>query len=309
MSCGLKKIQEGWVFNNPEWEACSSNQIEYLLVKEIVGMACALFFTCFLETTLVVGPPVLPTPKLVGDVLNHGKVDVTILSPAIIEEQCRTPGGLESLRKTKSVYYAGALLASKAGDLLISHTHVIPPIGSSEAGGYLTTGNDLPDSWAYVRFLEPAGAVFEHRFDDLYELIFVRQPDYSTQIIFYLYPERDGYETKGLWTEHPTQKGLWKIIGRADDHSALIGGHGYEGPVLLIDLYPGPMEDDHASFIASLQPNIDNVNRQVHSAVKLRADRIIMAKKKKPFFRTAKGTVGRIQTLRLYKEEIAAIFE
>jgi acyl-coenzyme A synthetase/AMP-(fatty) acid ligase len=287
-----------------------------------------------MNTISVLGPSAPPNPENVLDVIKYGQIDTAVLTPALIEEICRSPEGLEALRKLSSVQYAGAPLAKQTGDLLASHTQVTMLIGSTEVGGYHVMGHDKADAWEYGRFHERIGAVFEHRFDDLHELVFVRQADSEIQMIFKVYPELDRYETKDLWTEHPVHKGLWKIIGRADDHvsfshgeglhasrlepeieahpavkSALIGGHGYPAPVLLIELYPGTeYENDQASFVASLQPYIDKVNAQVHECVHLSSDRIVMSKMEKPFARTIKGSVGRVQTIASYKKEIGEYF-
>ncbi|OQE20888.1 hypothetical protein PENFLA_c015G05828 [Penicillium flavigenum] len=301
----------------------------------LVGMILVLASTSFVHTTLVIGPPTMPTPETVMDILRYGQVKVALLTPAVIEELCLTPTGINALRNLKSVHYAGAPLSAKAGDMLISHTQVVPTIGSTESGGYLTSVHDKKEAWDYVSFQKHAGAVFEHRFDDLYELIFVRQPDSKLQSIFRLYPDLDRYPTSDLWIEHPEHKGLWKIVGRSDDHvsfshgeglyasrlepeievhpavkSALIGGHGHSAPVLLIELYPGAVEEDSLDqFLDSLQPNIEKVNAQVHDCVNLSTDRIIIATKEKPFIRTVKGSVGRMQTLNLYRDEVSALFE
>jgi acyl-coenzyme A synthetase/AMP-(fatty) acid ligase len=297
-------------------------------------MMFILSLTTFNNTIIVVGPSAPPTPQTVLDVIKYGKVNSALLTPALIEEICLSETGLDTLRGLTYVQYAGAPLAAKAGNLLVSHTNVVPTIGSTEAGGYITKRHDKKDAWDYISFHENAGAVFEPRFDDLHELVFVRQPDDRMQSIFKLYTDRDRYETNDLWAEHPVYKGLWKIIGRADDHvsfshgeglhasrlepdieahpavkSALIGGHGYSGPVLLLELYGGTLdENDRDSLFDSLQSNIDKVNAQVHECVALSADRIIIATEDKPFVRTVKGSVGRVQTLASYKDEIAALF-
>lgn len=298
-------------------------------------MILVLALTSFIDTTLVIGPATPPTPETVVDIMKYGQVKIAVLTPAIIEELCLTPIGTNALRNLKSVHYAGAPLSAKAGDMLISHTRVVPTIGSTETGGYITSVHDKKEAWDYVVFQKHAGAVFEHRFDDLYELVFVRQPDSKIQSIFQLYPDLDRYPTSDLWVEHSDHKGLWKIVGRSDDHvsfshgeglyasrlepeieihpavkSALIGGHGHSAPVLLIELYPEAVkEDSHDQFIASLQPNIEKVNAQVHDCVNLSAGRIIIATKEKPFVRTVKGSVGRMQTLTLYKNEVSALFD
>lgn len=150
-----------------------------------------------------------------------------------------------------------------------------------------------------------------------------------------VYPDRDRFETKDLWVQHPVHKGLWKIVGRTDDYmvlshgdglyaaslepeieahpavrSALIGGHGRPAPVLLVELYPDAIaEGDREEFLSSLQPYLEKVNERCHDCVKLSRDRVIFATEEKPFLRTIKGSVARLQTLDLYRDEIAALFD
>lgn len=223
-----------------------------------------LAFTTFLHSTVVIGPPTPPTPQIVVDILRYGHVDGTLLTPALVEELCRTPTGFDALCKLGFILYAGAPLSVTAGGQLVSHVVLSPTIGSPEAGPYLTVIHDNKDAWNYVKFQRQAGAVFEHRFNDLYELVFVRQPDDRLddrlQQISQVYPHKDRFETNDLWVKHPVDEGLWKIIGRTDDYvalshadglhastlepgieahtsvrCALIGGHGRPAPVLIVE--------------------------------------------------------------------------
>lgn len=157
------------------------------------------------------------------------------------------------------------------------------------------------------------------------------------QQIFLLYPDREQFETKDLWSEHPTRKGLWKIVGRTDDYvplshadglyaaalepgieqhpkvkAALIGGHGRPLPALLVELHDEievVSDAGRQAMIESLQPYIDKVNEHCHECVKLSPERLIFASEGKPFVRTVKGSVARLPTLELYKEGISALFE
>jgi hypothetical protein len=62
-------------------------------------------------------------------------------------------------------------------------------------------------------------------------------------------------------------------------------------------------------MVESLQPYIDKVNENCHECVKLSPERLIFASGDRPFIRTVKGSVARMPSLQLYKEEIAALFE
>lgn len=134
-----------------------------------------------------------PDPQTIVDILKFGQVDGTLLPPALIEELCRTPPGFEALCKLQFIIYAGAPLSVTTGEQLVPHVDLNPAIGSTEAGPYQTIVHDNKDAWSYVKFQKQAGAVFEHRFNDLYELVFVRQPDDRLQQIFQVYPLKDLY--------------------------------------------------------------------------------------------------------------------
>lgn len=305
-----------------------------LTARQLVGTALTLAMTSFLHSTMVIGPSTPPSPATVMGVLRYGRVKAALFPPSIIEELCLMPEGLGALRSLEMLYYAGATLATKAGDQLASHTFLFCLIGSTEGGAYPMALHDKRDAWNYVKFQKNSGVEFEKRVNDLYELVFVRPPGHPAPQVFDAYPDRDRFETNDLWEKHPVYEGLWKILGRMDDYvalshgdglyvaalepeieahaavkSALIGGNGRPAPVLVVELYPEATErNDRGGFISSLQPYIENVNARCHDCVKLSAERVVVASEAKPFIRTVKGSVSRLQTLELYKEEIAALF-
>ncbi|KAL2789358.1 hypothetical protein BJX66DRAFT_339351 [Aspergillus keveii] len=272
-----------------------------------VGMLLSIGMTTYLNMTAVIGPPGPPTPDIIP---------------------------LEAVRGLKYLLYSGATLSAKSAELIIQHTKLLSGVGTTEAGGYWTTVPKQHDAWEYLGFPKHLGATFEHRMDDLHELVWVRDDSLPLQQIFKMYPELDRFETKDLWREHPVHKGLWKIIGRLDDYvylshadglhasslepeitahpsvkSAVIGGHGRPAPVLLVELNPGSeYEDNHQSLIENLEPYIQKVNERVHECVRLSAERVAVATKEKPFVVTVKDSIARLQTLALYKDEIAALF-
>lgn len=292
--------------------------------------------TSFIHTTIVLGPSAPPSPEIVVNILRYGHVQGALLTPALTDELCLKPHGLEALRELKYLHYTGAPLSAKTGKQLENHVMISSAVGSSEAGPYFAAVHDHPDAWDYLVFQKHLGAKFEHRMNDLYELVFVRQPETGVQQIFKVYPELDRFPTNDLWREHPVHKGLWKIIGRADDYiylshadglhasslepeieahpgikSALIGGHGRSAPVLIVEPFPEAdlnTDSGRQALIISLQPYIDKVNSRCHECVQLSNERLIFACKEKPFVRTIKGSVARLQTLALYEDEISALF-
>jgi acyl-CoA synthetase (AMP-forming)/AMP-acid ligase II len=303
----------------------------------LVGMMMVLSITTYAHGTLVIGPPTPPSADTVVDIFKHGRVDSALLTPALIDEMCLNNRALSALRNLRMVSYGGAPLSRKSGDLLAPYVQLVPAIGSTEVGGYFTKFRRDDKDWDYIEFQKHAGAVFEPRSGDLHELVFVRAPECKMQQIFLLYPDLDRFETKDLWVEHPTRKGLWKIVGRMDDYlplshgdglyaaslepeieqhpkvkAALIGGHGRPLPVLLVELHDETevaSDAGHKAMIKSLQPYIDKVNEHCHDCVKLSPERLIFASGDKPFIRTVKGSVARMPSLELYKEQISALFE
>ena len=296
-----------------------------------------LCMTGYIRTVVVLGPSTQPTPEIVQDIIVHGRVEGAILPPNLIDQMCSSSQSLSALRSLDYLQYVGAPLGKNSGTLLSQYVRLAPSIGSTEAGGYFLELRDDHEDWDYMSFQPHAGAVFEHRHDMLHELVFVRRPECIVQQIFLVYPERSRFETNDLWHEHPKRKGLWKIMGRADDYvylgtgdglhasslepeieshelvkAALIGGHGQARPVLLLELI-GDIEANAANeswvreFKISLAPNLEKVNSQCHPSVRLSPDLILFATSDKPFERTIKSNVARVQTLRLYEKEITSL--
>ena len=303
---------------------------------QFVGMLMVLSMSAFLRTTVVLGPVAgPPSPDAVKSVLENGHVDGAFLVPAVIDALCLDAAGLAALRNLEYIHYVGAPLNVDTGTKLTPYVRVIPSIGSTEAGGYFTKTPPTTNDWDYVEFQPHAGAEFEPRLDHLHELVFVRKQNAPMQQIFHVYPNKNRHETNDLWVEHPERKGLWKIVGRADDYvylahgeglhastlepmierhelvqAALIGGHGQPAPVLLLELVPNAQsagEKERSALLRSLQPFLHKVNSQCHSAVQLSLDAVIFVKKEKPLARTMKGSVARVQSLKLYAAEIEAL--
>ena len=300
---------------------------------QFVGMLMTLSMTTFTEMVAVIGPPGPPSPDVVSQVLQYGRIEGAVLPPALIDALCLSPVSLQALRSLKYIHYAGAPLSDKSAELLLSDVQVVPCVGSTETGGYFTVIHGNPKAWDYLRFQSQAGAVFEHRMGDLHELVLIRDPKSSMQQIFTVHPHLDRFETNDLWVEHPTEKGLWKIIGRSDDYvclshgeglhasllepeitshprvkNALIGGTGKPAPVLLVELNDSGKDGLRENFLGTLQPYLERLNARCHQSVRIASDKVIIASQDKPFATTIKGSVARMVTLRQYEDEIAALF-
>lgn len=294
--------------------------------------------SAFIHTVVILGPSTSPpTPDIVRAIIKYAQPHGAILPPALIGQICLDSSGLSALRSLDYVQYCGAPLGASLGAQLAPYVRLAPCIGSTEAGPYFIELHNSKTDWDFVSFQPHAGAEFERWLGNLHELVFVRRPEYaSMQSIFLQYPDKSRFETNDLWIEHPDRKGLWKIVGRKDDYvcfahgeglhastiepeierhelvkSALIGGHGLPKPVLLIELIPSAQpkaetEPEREALLRSLEPFLEKVNAQCHPSVQLSQQLVIFAKK--PFERTIKDSVARVQTLQLYKDEMESIF-
>lgn len=297
-------------------------------------MVTVLLIPSFVNMVAILAPPEQP-PEVVAKILKLARADGSISTPLLISQMLSFPEGWEALQGLEFIHYAGAPLERQLGDQITPHTKLAPLIGSTESGHHFTeTRPDDKQDWDYFKFQPHAGVEFEPRADGLYELVFVRRPECAMQPIFIAFPELDRFETKDIWSPHPSRKGLWKVIGRMDDfisladakeyfvsplereverhphvEACLIGGNGFSAPVLLLELADGnepKTENERHIFLESLWPYIVKISGQ--SVLKLVPELTIFTRKDKPFLRTIKGTLARVPSLRLYEDEISALF-
>ncbi|KAI9644584.1 hypothetical protein NHQ30_006605 [Ciborinia camelliae] len=300
-----------------------------------VGMLMVLSMSTFVHTVVVLGPPGPPSPETLIDILKFGRVDGALLVPSAIDTLCRDSSGLAALKSLQHIHYVGAPLGVNSGKKLASDVRLNPSIGSTEVGGYFMKLRHDTEDWDYIEFNQNAGAEFEPRPGNVHELVFVRKPACAPmQQIFFLYPDRDRFETNDLWIEHPTRKGLWKIVGRTDDYiplshgdglyastvereierhdlvqAALVGGHGMPKPMLLIEIVPEKRDEGlREKFMQSLLPYLEKVNSQCHESVQISPELVLLTQPEKPFVRTLKGSVARLPSLSLYEQEIKDIY-
>lgn len=106
----------------------------------------------------------------------HARLDGILLPPSVLEDIVRAPALHALLRPLRSICFCGAPLAPAAGAFLAPLGSLRTCIGSTE-GNYWPTLRVPAADWDYFAPHPAMGAAFEHRVDDLYELVVRRTPD------------------------------------------------------------------------------------------------------------------------------------
>ena len=261
--------------------------------------------------------------------------NVAILPPSTLDEIGKQAHLLEYLSCMKAVLAAGGSVSKAAGDLIITKTKLINPLGLTEAGTLAQLEVD-PEDWAYIRPSPLSGAEFRHHAGDSYELVIVRDDNLKGyQSVFELFPDLQEYPTHDLFCKHPKKPDHWIYNGRADDvivflngektnpvsyeglvqsrpdvRAALVTGQGRFEAALLIE----PMHscDSSASrraeFIERLWPTLEEANRLCPAHARISKSHILFTKPDKPMSRAGKGTVQRRFTIENYSNELENLY-
>ncbi|CAI6333958.1 unnamed protein product [Periconia digitata] len=300
----------------------------------VVGMLLSLQVTIYHNAILVAGPSGTggqATPQTALSVLKHAKVQGALLPPSLIDSLVATPSGLDALRDLEYLYFAGAPMKPSTAHTLINENNVTlkPGMGSTEAGLYWMHDTD---EWEYYSFRPAMGIEFRKRTAELYELVFVRQPEWERyQLVFHIHVELAEFPTKDLFSPHPNKPGFWKYVGRTDDmivfshgedlyaagvekvisscqavKGVLVGGQGRAKPFLLVEWIPEV--GDEEKTLERLWPFVEKANGDCSPLVRLTKDLCFSVQGGKEFVRTIKGTVARRETEDAFAEEIERLY-
>ena len=283
--------------------------------------------------------PVLPpAAPLTADIVNmvhvHGRVKASIVAPVIIEEIVKVPAYLENLQMVDHILYGGGQLSREAGDLAVQKTGILSLMGSTETM-LLPTHVPDKDEWQYYSFSPCMGAEFRHRWENLYEMIIVRQPQWKlSQAIFYTFPDLQEYSLKDLYSPHPTKPGFWLYQGRSDDvivfsngekinpitmegiigmhsdiSSVLVMGQGRFQSALLVEAKKPPrFLDEKEQLLEKIWPLVERANKDCPAHGRISKEFVLFTTPEKPMLRASKGTVQRMSTVKLYEPELDEIY-
>ncbi|KAH9912112.1 acetyl-CoA synthetase-like protein [Fomitopsis serialis] len=311
-----------------------------------MGIMSTIFACAYGQAIAITAPTTSPTIPTIESII-HGamatKADLIMTVPSIVEAWSHNPEWVKWLATIDGISYGGGPLNKERGDYRVSQgVRIFCNYGSTETGVISTflpaeTGMD----WEYFRFGSFLNVKLDPCTNNEYEVIIVENELLRPNVVNTKVNGVDAYATSDLVAPHPTQEGLYKVVGRTDDqimHStgeksaydaaletmmnqdphvqaSAMFGRGRLQAGILIDPKPEYSFDpsDEASLVAFRNKicQADDLEDELvcpqHS--RLFKEMIIVAKPDKPFSYTAKGTVRRGAVIQQYEDEIDALYD
>ncbi|KAI1380798.1 nonribosomal peptide synthetase [Hypoxylon crocopeplum] len=306
------------------------------------GLFLFLVRVVYWGNPIAIGLPDRPlSSDSVVECLDNLDVEGILLPPAILEEMSQSAHYTQSLSKLKIVAFGGGDLSKNAGNKLSRNgVTLMNVIGATEIGAFPVYVQSNPDLWHYfVINSDVFGAEWrkaEVGDDGVYRLVIVRKsktPGY--QGCFYTFPDNEEYDTGDLYKSHPTLPDYWLYVGRSDNiivfsngeklnpvtieeqieqhplvKGAQVFGSGRFQAGLLVEPLEHLKDDDEVqSFIESIWPSVENVNKETVAHGQISREFIMLSNPQKPFPRGGKGNIQRAKTVKLYQDEIDQLYE
>lgn len=310
-------------------------------IKQVAGIGFSLVVPAFHGGVPVYPLPTAP-PTIQGiiEAINNVELEWAFLPPVFVDELGKDPTLLKTVAsRLKYVYFTGGSVPKASGDVVAKSLGIYQVLGSSECATFplLRSEEDgTSDDWNYVQIHPEINAEFQHRFDDLYELVVRKREDpQHYQPVFKHFPDLEEYETRDLFSPHPTKSDLWTHQSRIDDvivflngektnpisfeqevgrhpevRAALVGGQQRFEACLLVELNDPKFlsDEEKQQAIDRIWPTVEKANVSCPSHARLSRSRILLADSTMPFPRAGKGTVQRQATMKLYANALDRLY-
>ncbi|KAK4496868.1 hypothetical protein PRZ48_011317 [Zasmidium cellare] len=282
------------------------------------------------------------TPEQVYESLPYlpkGQRNGVFFIPDLLREYIRKPERLESLKRWDVIAFGGAGLDRATGDTVWEKTGLRPSsaMGSTDSGIYPILWEEDSAAapwWMYRMHTEIQGFHFQHYLDDLYELCITKQPN-DDRHCFKVDPARTVFHTKDLFKTFPEYKDYWAHAGRVDDYikldsmtkmnvaqieqtlgshpeivGALVGGHEKPRAFALVQLSPAFQQKglSREQILDEIWPTFEEVNKTLYHDARLTKKMTLIAKAEKPLKRTAKNSLDRRSSIKMYEAEIDELY-
>lgn len=281
----------------------------------------------------------MPTPSNILQHTMKTRSNALVTIPALLQVWAQSKEAIDVLKTLEFVGYAGGPVVPKLGDFMVeSGVRLNPHYGGTEFGTptYAFTNKGDKKNWSYMAFSERVNVRWVPQGDGTFECQFLTNENHVPSVENL--PDVRGYATADLWTRHPTNDYLWKIVGRIDDviiHSsgektvpapmediilsshlvmgAVMFGRQHDQPGVLIEPkqeYAIDVQDQEqlSELRNKLWPVIDEANRVAPAFSRVFKEMILITSKDKRLPRAGKGTVTRKAALKAYDSEIEALY-
>ncbi|RYC63917.1 hypothetical protein CHU98_g2299 [Xylaria longipes] len=333
------RVWNGYTHWIPAWTERAKRHFLPMPLFHAAALYTFIFLSIYFATpTCFAIPDTALSADFVVECLMNMNAESAILPPSLLEDISQSEEGMAVLKKLNMVAFGGGNLARETGDRLIRNGIVLSNIVSStEFSPYPLYFQPRPDLWQYfIINRELFGVDWRKADGDACELIIVRKDKKpGLQGFFYTFPDLNEYSTHDLFIPHPSLPDHWAYHGRADniivfsngeklnpvtiegivqDHpqvkGAIVVGSNKFQPALLLEPFTYPKnQDEERAFIDDVWPLIEKANSETVAHGHIIRDLVAITDQKKPFLRTGKGTIQRVGTLDLYKDEIEHLYE
>ncbi|KAG1750096.1 putative aminoadipate reductase [Suillus lakei] len=293
--------------------------------------------TSFLDPSAA---PVVPNSQNILNSVLKTKSNALVVVPAFLAQWAFSPNAIDILKTLEYVVYAGGPLAPKMGNTMVdAGVKLSCAYGATEFGinTYFIRNAADQKLWDWVRFGPGSKIRWAPQDDGTYECQVLTTPTH--QVSVENLPDVKGYTTSDVFIKHPTIEGLWKIVGRIDDvlvlssgektvpapmesiiganpyvNGTVIFGRGRNQVGILIEPRAGcefDVDDEkHLSeFRNRVWPDVEEANNEAPAFSRIFKEMILVTRSEKPMLRAGKGTVTKKATVKLYEEEINALYE
>ncbi|KAK8016859.1 Non-canonical non-ribosomal peptide synthetase FUB8 [Apiospora rasikravindrae] len=310
------------------------------------GIYMSVWFSLYYGKPIALGISDKPlSSDLVVESLKNLDVEAAVLPPAILEDMSLDEEATKALAKLHAVGFGGGNLAQEAGDRLVqAGARIVNVIATTECSIFPLYWNNDPKLWHWFIFnpnlcgIEWRRQKGETDDEDVYEQVYVRRdadPGAHIQGYFYTFPEENEISTKDLYTPHPTLPHHWLHHGRADDiivfsngeklnpvtieeivedHPqvkgvVVVGAMRFQ-PAMIIEPVAQPKSDKERQDLTEsvYATKVQKANEQSVAHGRVDREHIMVATPDKPFPRAGKGTIQRAATVKLYKDDIDALY-
>ncbi|KAG1905243.1 putative aminoadipate reductase [Suillus fuscotomentosus] len=313
-----------------------------IYIQLLVPIATLSSVSIYPPTSLLdpLAAPVVPNSQNILSSVLKTKSNALVVVPAFLAQWAFSPSAVDVLKTLEYVAYAGGPLAPKMGNALVHAGVKLSCVyGATEFGinTYFFRNSVEQKLWEWVRFGPNSKIRWALQDDDTYECQVLTVPTH--QVSVENLPDVKGYTTSDVFIKHPTIESLWKIVGRLDDvlvlssgektvpapmesiisanphvNGTVIFGRGRNQVGILIEPRAGceidvDDEKDLAEFRNRVWPHIEEANNEAPAFSRIFKEMILVTRSEKPMLRAGKGTVTKKATIKLYEEEINAIYE